>query len=61
MQSVALYGAELWWREQRDRRDGLQLMINRGARRITGMLKTTPARRLVREAGLVPVETLLEA
>ena len=61
VQSVALYGAELWWQGQRDRRDGIQLMINRGARKVTGMLKTTPIGPLVREAGLAPAETLLEA
>lgn len=61
VQSVALYGAELWWRGQKDRKDGIQLMINRGARKVTGMLKTTPTGPLVWEAGLVPAETLLEA
>ena len=58
---MALYGAELWWRGQKDRKDGIQLMINRGARKVTGMLKTTPTGPLVWEAGLVPAETLLEA
>ena len=61
VQSVALYRAELWWQGQRDRRDEIQLMVNRGARKITGMLKTTLIGPLVRETGLAPAETLLEA
>ena len=61
VQSVALYGAELWWQGQKDRLVGIQLMINRQARAITGMLKSTPVGPLVREAGLTPAEALLEA
>lgn len=60
VESVALYGAELWWRGQKDRLDGIQLIINRQARAITGMLKTTPIGPLIREAR-VPAEALLEA
>jgi ribonuclease HI len=61
VQSVALFGAELWWRGQKDRLDGIQTMINRQARAVTGMLKTTPVGPLVKEAGLAPAEILLEA
>src|SRR5699024_4950927 len=61
VQSVALYGAELWWQGQKDRQAGIQLMVNRQARAITGMLKTTPIGPLVREAGLTPAEALLGA
>jgi ribonuclease HI len=60
VQSVALYGAELWWRGQKDQLTGMQRMINRQARAITGMLKTTPIGLLNREAGLTPAEVLLE-
>jgi hypothetical protein len=60
VQSVALYGAELWWRGQKDRQDGMQRMINRQARAITGMLRSTPIGPLIREAGLTPAEVLLE-
>ncbi|ODM14581.1 hypothetical protein SI65_09926 [Aspergillus cristatus] len=55
VQSVALYGAELWWQGQKDQLAGIQLMINRQARAITGMLKSTPVGPLVREAGLAPL------
>ncbi|ODM15132.1 hypothetical protein SI65_09371 [Aspergillus cristatus] len=61
VQSVALYGAELWWQGQKERLVGIQLMINRQARAITGMLKSTPIGPLAREAGLAPAEALLEA
>ncbi|ODM15130.1 hypothetical protein SI65_09369 [Aspergillus cristatus] len=53
-QESLLYG-------QKDRLAGIQLMINRQARAITGMLKSTPVGPLVREAGLAPAEALLEA
>ena len=61
VQSVALYGAELWWQGQKDQLAGIQLMINQQACAITGMLKTTPIGPLVCEASLAPAEVLLEA
>jgi hypothetical protein len=60
VQAVALYGAELWWQGQQDRLSGIQLMVNRQARAITGMLKTTPIRPLIKEAALYPAEALLD-
>jgi hypothetical protein len=36
VQAVALYGAELWWRGQKDRQRELQLLINQQARGLTG-------------------------
>jgi len=56
-----MYGAELWWQGQKDRLAGIQLMIDRQAHTITGMLKSTRVWPLVREAGLTPAEALLEA
>ena len=56
-----MYGAELWWQGQKDRLAGVQLMIDRQAHTITGMLKSTRVGPLVREAGLTPAEALLEA
>ncbi|KAL1978972.1 hypothetical protein VTN96DRAFT_7858 [Rasamsonia emersonii] len=61
VQAVALYGVELWWQGQKDRLAGIQQLVNRQARAITGMFRTTPIGPLVREAGLEPAETLLEA
>jgi hypothetical protein len=40
--TVALYGAEIWWKNQKDRRNQLQVLLNKQARAITGMFKTTP-------------------
>jgi hypothetical protein len=57
---VALYGAEIWWKNQKNRRDQLQLLLNKQARAITGMLKTTPLKLLQREAGLLNAEDLLD-
>jgi len=40
--SVALCGSEVWWRGQHDRESKLQLLLNRQARAITGLLRSTP-------------------
>jgi hypothetical protein len=61
VQAVALYGAELWWRGQKDRQRELQLLINQQARQITGAFRTTPVGPLLKEAGLEPAETTLES
>jgi ribonuclease HI len=61
VQAVALYGAELWWRGQKDRLKGLQQLVNQQARAITGAFKATPIGPLIREAALEPAESLLEA
>ena len=37
VQSVALYGAELWWKNQKNHQNEIQKLINRQARSITGM------------------------
>src|SRR5271154_29236 len=60
VQSVALYGAELWWRGQKTWANNLQRLINRQARSITGALSTTPIGPLVNEAALIPAVPLLE-
>lgn len=39
VQSVALYGAELWWRGQKHYVKDLQKLINRQARSITGSIE----------------------
>ena len=61
VQSVALYEAELWWQGHKDWLAGTQLMINRQARAITSMLRSTPVGPLARESGLALAEALLEA
>lgn len=35
VQSTALYGAELWWKGQKNHKDTIQQLINRQARSIT--------------------------
>ena len=54
VQSMALYGAELWWKGQKNLKDKVQLLINQQARAITGMYPSTPFQPLSSEAGLVP-------
>ena len=60
VQSVALYGAEIWWQGQKAWADDLQRLINRQARTITGTLKTTPIGPLIKEAALTPAVPLLD-
>lgn len=59
-QSVALFGAELWWQGQKDCLQGLQGLINNQARAVTGMLRSTPIGPLIRESALEPAEALLD-
>jgi Reverse transcriptase (RNA-dependent DNA polymerase) len=61
VQAVALYGAELWWQGQKDRQAHIQLLINRQARATIGALRSTPVGPLLREAGLEPAESVLNA
>lgn len=58
--SVALYGAEVWWRGQQDRSKRLQLLLNSQARAITGMLLSTPIPTLLSAACLPRAEELLD-
>jgi len=55
VQVVALYGSVLWWDHREvGRRYDLQLLLNRQARSILGVLPTTPHSALRRESGLAP-------
>lgn len=60
VQSVALYGAELWWKNQKNHQDEIQKLINRQARTITGMYPSTPIAALMNEARLIPAHILLD-
>jgi ribonuclease HI len=59
VQSVALYGSELWWDGQIGRQHDIQKLVNESARRSTGMFKSSPTVPLVKEAGLRPAVSLL--
>ncbi len=60
VQSTALYGAELWWKGQKNHERMIQHLLNRQARLITGMYPSTPIHPLLSEAGLIPASTLLD-
>lgn len=60
VQSVASYGAELWWRGQKHYQKDLQKLINRQARLITGMYQSSPISPLMSESGLLPAHILLD-
>ena len=51
VQSVALYGAEIWWRGQKTWAQEIQQLINKQARDIGPLIK---------KAALVPAEPLLD-
>ncbi len=59
VQSYALYGAELWWKGQKTHEYKVQQLINRQARAIIEMYPSTPIQALMKEAGLVPAQILL--
>ena len=54
VQSVVLYGAELWWKNQKTHQNEIQKLLNRQARSITGMYPSTPVAALMSESGLIP-------
>jgi ribonuclease HI len=60
VQSTALYGAELWWRGQKEDAQSLQKLINQQARAITGAFRSTPIGPLLKNAGLEPAELVLQ-
>jgi hypothetical protein len=60
VQSVALYGAELWWKGQKQAEEDLQKLINRQLKAITEALSLSPINLLVREAAILPAKPLLD-
>ena len=61
VQSIALYGAELWWKRQKNNEHTLQKLVNRQGRAITGIYPSAPICPLLSEAGLIPAQLLLDA
>jgi len=62
VQAVALYGSDLWWDPSEvGRRDNLQLLLNRHAKSILGVLLTTPQGALMRKSGLTPAPVILDS
>ena len=60
VQSIVLYGAEIWWQGQKTWAEDIQKLINRQAKFITSALKTTPIEPLIKEAVLTSAVSLLE-
>ena len=61
VQSVALYGAELWWKGQKNYEKDLQKLMNRQAQSITGMYWSLPISHLMNDSGLLPAHILLDS
>jgi hypothetical protein len=59
VQAVALYGAELWWKGQKNRAHEVQMILNEQGRRVSGCFRTTPQGALMNEAGLRPANVIL--
>jgi hypothetical protein len=59
VQAVALYGAELWWKGQKNKAQEVQKILNEQGRRVTGCFRTTPQGALMNEAGLRPANAIL--
>ena len=60
VQSVVLYGVELWWKNQKNHQNEIQKLINRQARSITGMYLSTPVAALMNESGIISAHILLD-
>ena len=62
VQAFTLYGSKLWWDPKAvGRRDNLQLLLNRQAWSVLGVLPTTPRGALMRESGLTPAPVILDS
>jgi len=59
VQAIALYGAELWWKGQKNRAREVQQILNEQCRRVTGCFRTTPQGALLNDAGLRPAKAIL--
>jgi len=59
VQAVALYGAELWWKGQKNRAQEVQKILNEQGRRVTGCFRTTPQGALMNDAGIRPATAIL--
>lgn len=60
VQSIALYVAKLWWKDQKNHEYKVQQLINRQAQAITEMYPSTPIQALMSKAGLVSAQILLD-
>jgi hypothetical protein len=60
IQLIALYRAEIWWQGQETWAENIQRLINKQVRSITGVLKSTFIRSLVKETALTSAVSLLE-
>lgn len=57
--SIALYGCEIWWKNQASARNDLQIVLNQAARAITGQYSSTPIAKLLRSADIPEAESIL--
>lgn len=60
VQSITLYRAELWWKNQKNHKCKVQKLINYQAQAITGMYSITLIQALISEAGLMLAQILLD-
>jgi ribonuclease HI len=60
IQSIALFGSEIWWEGQRNYQEKIQKLLNKQARAITGLFRTTPIPFLRKAADLPEAGKLLD-
>lgn len=61
VQAVALYGAKIWWNDQKGWCAEYEKQINRQERAVRGMFRTALRAAVVREVGLRPAVSLLNS
>jgi hypothetical protein len=59
VQTVALYGSELWWKRHEGRAQEVQKLLNEHGRRVTGCFRMTSQGALLKGAGLWPAKARL--
>ena len=60
VQSIVLYGAEIWWQGQKTRAENLQQLINKQVRSIINTLKIILIKLFIKETALISIIPLLE-
>ncbi len=60
VQSVALYDAEIWWKNKKNHQNEIQKLINQQTRPIAGMYPSTLISAIMGESGLFPTHVLID-
>lgn len=60
VQTIAFFGAEIWWHGQKEYEEKLEKLLNKQAQAITSIYQSTPVGLLMSMLGLVPARMMLD-